>query len=221
MFVVPREFWLPHPMVEGIGALPDWLDAPPDQVGKLAEFLKLVIKWNPKINLVSAGSLAQAWNRHILDSAQLWTMVPAASGIWLDVGSGGGFPGLVIAILAQQAAPDLQVVLVESDRRKAVFLQEAVRLLELSSEVRCSRVEKLSPIGATVLTARAVASLADLLPMAERHLASTGVSLFPKGQRHLIELSEVRQHWQMQTDVLVSKTDNDAAVLKIWDLRRA
>lgn len=207
-------------MADGHHNLPDWLDVSSDQVEKLIALLDLVGKWNPKINLVSSGSLDQAWERHILDSAQLWAIAPVSSGIWLDIGSGGGFPGLVIAILAQHAAPNLRVVLVESDRRKAVFLQEAVRVLKLSPEVLCVRVEKLPPACANVLSARAVANLTALLPMAVQHLAPNGVALFPKGQRHMTELSDARQNWRMQSEVLASKTDDNAAILKIWDLQR-
>ena len=200
--------------------VPDWLVVSHETLAKLEAFLDLVIKWNPTINLISAGSVGQAWSRHVLDSAQLWGMV-RADGIWLDIGSGGGFPGLVISILAQEAAPDLRVVLVESDRRKSVFLAEAVRQLSLTAEVHCARIESMTPIGAKVVSARALAPLAGLLPLVAKHLAADGVALIPKGQRHLTELEECRKHWLLQSEPVVSKTDSMAAILKIWGLQHA
>ena len=198
--------------------LPDWLDVSRETAVKMELLLDLVLKWNPKINLVSRSSLPEAWARHVLDSAQLWSLASVRSGLWLDVGSGGGFPGIVVSILAQQDAPDLRVVLVESDRRKAVFLAEALRQLNLTADIRCERIESLPPIGAQIVSARAVAPLVGLLPMVAQHMARDGIALFPKGQRHKDELAECDGAWVMQSSIIFSKTDSNAAIVKIWDL---
>lgn len=206
-------------MVEHARRVPDWLAIAPHTLAKLEFFLDLVIKWNPGINLVSARSISEAWERHVLDSAQLWPLAAVSSGLWLDLGSGGGFPGLVVAILAQQDAIGLQVRLVESDRRKAVFLREAVRMLQLSVDVQCARAESIAPQAADVVSARAFAPLTQLLPLAARHLGPAGFALFPKGVHHRIEIDDARRHWNMETDVLASKTNAGAAIVKVWDLR--
>lgn len=195
--------------------VPDWLSVSSEVKDKLVDYHNLVLKWNPRINLISAASVQQAWVRHVLDSAQLWPLADVRQGIWLDIGSGGGFPGLVISILAQADAPDVQVVLVESDRRKSVFLSEAVRQLELAVDVRCQRVETLSPLGANVVSARALAPLADLLGLISPQLAPSGVALLPKGQRYRAELAECRKRWSFEACVTPSKTDADAAILQV------
>ena len=198
--------------------LPDWLDVSRETAARLEDLADLVLKWTQTINLVSKASLSQIWMRHVLDSAQLWELAPLKSGLWLDVGSGGGFPGIVISILAAQYAPDVRIVMVESDRRKVVFLTEALRHLGLSAYVHCARIETLPPIAAQVVTARALAPLAGLLPIAARHMAANGVALFPKGQHHAEELAVFGAEWVMQSSAIPSKTDPDAAIVRIWDL---
>ncbi|MEI6097375.1 MAG: 16S rRNA (guanine(527)-N(7))-methyltransferase RsmG [Alphaproteobacteria bacterium] len=201
--------------------MPDWLNVSRETQTKLEVFLRLVGKWNSRINLVSAASLENGWQRHILDSAQLWDIVDVKEGIWLDIGSGAGFPGVVIGILAQEAAPGLEVVLVESDRRKAVFLKEVVRQLLLNARVLSDRIEIIDPIGAQVVSARAFAVMGDLLPMVERHQAESCISVFLKGRGHAMELEAARRNWNMQCQTVASRTDSNGAVIKLWDLARA
>lgn len=208
-------------MEESARLVPDWLIVSRETLAKLEAFLDLVVKWNSKVNLVSRSSLGQAWQRHILDSAQLWGIAKVERGVWLDVGSGAGFPGIVIAILAQQHSADLTVALVESDRRKSVFLREAVRQLGLTAKVYCERIEVLPKVGAQIVSARALAPLSELLPMVHRHQDDGCVSLFPKGQSHAMELYSCRAQWTMQTEVVQSKTDPSGALLLIRDLNRA
>ena len=199
--------------------LPDWLYVSRETATKLRAFLDLVEKWNPRINLVSTNSLTSAWSRHVLDSAQLWEIARPVGGIWLDIGSGGGFPGVVIAILADELAPELRVMLVESDRRKSVFLSEAARQLQLRATVHCDRIETMAPVGAHFISSRAFAVLAGLLPMVVRHGTEGCVALFPKGRRYQAELEICGQKWVMQTEVLASKTDPEGAILKIQGVR--
>ena len=205
-------------MVENARLVPDWLSVSRETLSKLEGLLDLVIKWNARINLVSAASLNMGWQRHVLDSAQLWGLMPIPSGIWLDVGSGAGFPGLVIAILAQGQCSDLGVVLVESDRRKVVFLNEALRQLDLSAKVHCARIEELPPFGAEIVTARALAVVEKLLPMLVRHMAKHGTALLPKGRQHARELANCDKSWNMRNEIIPSRTDPDGVVLKISGL---
>ena len=129
----------------------------------LRKYADLLVKWNQKINLISASTVADLWSRHIVDSAQIYNLCPDAQGIWADFGSGGGFPGLVVAIIAKELNPDLKVVLVESDQRKATFLRTIIRETVLSATVKTERIETLMPIGADVVSARALAELSELL----------------------------------------------------------
>ena len=199
--------------------LPEWLNVSRETHSKLQALLQLVAKWNSKINLVSRGSLADGWERHILDSAQLWGAANTDSGLWLDVGSGAGFPGLVIAIIAQDRAPALRIVLVESDRRKSVFLSEAARQLGLELEIRVVRLEKLDAADANVISARALAPLDALLEGTKRHLLPGGVAIFPKGQNFKPELQAAKQRWRFDCGVMQSRTDPNAVVLRIGNIQ--
>ncbi len=187
---------------------------------RLRAFEALVKKWSPRINLVSPRSLEDLWSRHILDSAQLFELADRAADLWADLGSGGGFPGFVCAILARDTAPQMRFVLVESDRRKAAFLLQASRELDLDLEVISERVENLAPLGADVLSARALAPLDQLLPMAERHLKPGGSALFPKGATYRQEMKRALEKWAFRSEVYPSKTNEEAAVLKLGDIRR-
>ncbi|MDR7124486.1 16S rRNA (guanine(527)-N(7))-methyltransferase RsmG [Pseudotabrizicola sp. 4114] len=179
----------------------------------------LVRKWNPKINLVSNDSLRHLRDRHILDSMQIFELANFDCGSWCDLGSGGGFPGLVVAILAHEANTQGDVKLVESDGRKAAFLREAVRQLDVRANIIQSRVEDLPPLCATVLSARALAALPKLFSFAERHLAPGGVALFPKGATHQRELEDARQEWSFDVTLHPSKTEPTAAILEFRNIR--
>lgn len=199
--------------------LPAGLDVSRETSSDLKSLLDLVEKWNSTINLVAPSTLTTGWERHIVDSAQLWRHAAISQGTWLDIGSGAGFPGLVIAILARELAPDLRLVLVESDQRKSVFLREAGRQLGLSTRVICDRAEKIPPIGARILSARALASMTQLLSFAERHLAPTGLAVFAKGRSGEAELEEARRHWAFQIESHPSSVEPEAVVYKVWEIR--
>ncbi len=181
----------------------------------------MVRQWNPAINLVSRSSLTDLWGRHIHDSAQLFQFCPALAQSWVDVGSGGGFPGLVVSILARELRPDLRVTLVESDLRKATFLRQAVRTLHLSADVQSQRIEAIPGLQADVLSARALAPLEALLAIAERHLKPGGLAIFPKGERHAEEIAEARRAWDMDIEAHPSQSQPDAAILIIKRFERA
>jgi len=181
----------------------------------------LVARWTPRINLVSRASLGEIWRRHILDSAQVFFAATAPRGVWADLGSGGGFPGLVVATLARQLAPELRVTLVESDLRKAAFLVTAARELQLPAVVMTERAELMPPIGAGTLSARALAPLPELLALAARHLAADGLAIFPKGASWQSEVDQARKKWSFDLDPIPSITGQGGAVLVIKGLSRA
>lgn len=183
------------------------------------QFEALVLKWNPTINIVAKSTLSDIGNRHIIDSVQLIQCGDSAQRRWLDIGSGGGFPGLVVAILAASQLPQLKVTLVESDKRKSVFLREAARQLELQVEVIAARVEDIPPQCADVVSARALASLDCLLGLASTHLAPNGVCAFLKGANVDPELAEARNHWVFDLERSESITDGRSSVLFLKGLK--
>lgn len=187
----------------------------------LEEFAELVRRWNPTINLVSKSTVPDLWTRHIVDSAQLFSHAPPGAKLWLDIGSGGGFPGIVVAVLAKELQPQLKVALVESDLRKATFLREACRTLGLNAQVHSARIESLPPAQADVLSARALAPLPALLAYADLHLNTAGIALFPKGAQYDSELSEARKAYFFDVKLFPSLLEPTAAILEVRNIRRA
>lgn len=202
-------------MSDAVDPVPEWLIVSRETEAKLHLYMALVAKWNPAINLVSAKSLSDGWNRHILDSAQLWPIAGKSDGLWLDLGSGAGFPGLVMAILAQNERSTMRIALVESDKRKSVFLRDASNRLGLKVDVICDRIERLAPLNADVVSARAFAPLTKLLHEALPHMIKGGVGVFLKGQRYLEEVDEAQALWNFRCDVIPSKTEAGSVVLKV------
>lgn len=188
---------------------------------RLERYAAILVKWNKTINLVSRSSLDQLWTRHMLDSAQIFDLCPDSATSWADLGSGGGFPGLVVAILAAEKAPNLKITLVESDVRKAAFLSTAVRELGLSTMVLSDRIEAIPPLKADVLSARALAPLVVLCEHAARHLASGGLGIFSKGSGADGEITEARTSWTFDLRKTPSLTDPQAVILAIEGISRA
>ena len=189
-----------------------------ETIASLEQLVLMMKKWNPAINLVSRSTVADAWHRHILDSAQILALAPDAARQWADLGSGGGFPGLVIAILAKELRPLMKVTLVEADQRKATFLRQASQSFSLAADVLPMRIEATAPLAADVVSARALAPLPALCGFALRHLGSTGVALFMKGAAHDAEIAEARKVWVMDMEVHPSVTDPKAVILKVKGL---
>jgi 16S rRNA (guanine527-N7)-methyltransferase len=187
----------------------------------LKSFESLVQKWSPAINLVSKSTLVSTWDRHIADSAQVFASSPANAMSWVDLGAGGGFPGLVVAILAREKAPGLHVTLVESDLRKATFLRHAAQALALDVTVRSERIESLSLLNADVISARALAPLPLLLDLAAKHLRPDGVAIFPKGARYEEELFAAKAFWTFDVDARPSLSESGAAILVLRNIHRA
>lgn len=181
---------------------------------RLDVIVALLEKWQRTINLVAPASLPQLWTRHVADSLQL---IPLAGDVrrWVDLGSGGGFPGLVVAaVLAER--PDADVTLVESDSRKAAFLREAARLAELPVTVLPSRIEQVAAVlapGVEVVSARALAPLPRLLELAAPFLAQGATGLFLKGQDVDNELTQAAKSWRIDAEMRASLTDGGGHVL--------
>lgn len=185
----------------------------------LEHYQALLLKWTRKINLISRASEADLWSRHILDSAQLFTFLEPGPRIWLDLGSGAGLPGIVIATLSKGAKFDCQFHLVESDLRKSVFLQTAIRELDLPATVHAERIEQIAPIEADVISARALAPLSRLLNLTARFCGPQTRLVFPKGANLDSELTEAAAHWHIDADQVPSITDPDARILHIRQFR--
>ncbi len=195
-------------------------DVSRETMDRLQAYAALLVKWNPKINLVAKSTIPDVWHRHMADSAQLWSLAPQGVKTWMDIGSGAGFPGLVIGAIAAEKAPDLAVTLVESDRRKAIFLQSAAREMGITVKVVAKRIEHLEPQNADILSARALSSLPQLLEFATKHRKPDGVCLFPKGARVDSELTEASSCWHMAYETFPSMTDPDAVILRIGEFKR-
>jgi 16S rRNA (guanine527-N7)-methyltransferase len=199
----------------------DFEDVSRETSDRLQVFESLVRKWNPTINLISRNSLADIRDRHIRDSVQIYSAVQVAYGQWVDLGSGGGFPGIVIAILAAEKSPTSRVTLIESDARKATFLRTALRETGVSAHVITDRIEHAAPQNADIVSARALADLPDLLSYAARHLTPNGTAIFPKGATWRDELEQAKRQWNFSVESVTSLTDPSAAILRITGVSRA
>ncbi len=188
---------------------------------RLELYHALLLKWTARINLVSSGDKSHIWTRHIADSVQLSRFVDDTGPHWLDLGSGGGLPGLVLAILHHETRPTARHTLVESDSRKAAFLLTAASNLQLDVAVHAVRSERLEPQGADVVTARAFAPLDRLLEEIHRHIAPGGMALLPKGRTVDSEIASAASRWRFQHELLPSATDPKSSILRLWNLSRA
>lgn len=187
---------------------------------RLSQYQELLLRWNSRINLVSPSSIPHVKSRHIDDCLQIAESIEPGEGVWVDLGSGGGLPGIVLAIAF--ASRPTHFVLLESDQRKATFLRSAIRGIGLTNtEVITSRIEAADPLNAAYLSARALAPLPYLMPYLDRHLAKNGQAWLMKGEKWQSEVDEARQHWQFQLESRPSKTQTGAAILKISEVSNA
>lgn len=181
---------------------------------RLALYAELLRKWQPRINLIGPATLPDLWRRHILDSAQLFPLLPDGTPRLIDLGSGAGFPGLVLAILGVP-----EVHLVESDQRKGAFLREVARQTGAPVTVHTARIESVTGLAAPVVTARALAALPKLLSWAAPLLTENGQCLFLKGQNVDEELTAARKIWIFQEDHFPSQSDPSGVVLRLREVR--
>lgn len=180
---------------------------------RLETYVALLRKWQPKINLVGGRSLKDVWRRHILDSAQLGPLLPAAGGVVADIGSGAGFPGMVLAITGDHGKAEIH--LIESSERKCAFLGEVNRMTQTGATIHHCRVENLPELKADVITARGVASMEKLLLYANPMLKKGGQCLFLKGKKWQEELTEAKKNWIIKESLIPSLSEPSGMVVKL------
>jgi 16S rRNA (guanine527-N7)-methyltransferase len=199
-------------------------DLPRDTVVRLDRFVDLVLTWQRRTNLIAPSTIPSLWTRHVADSLQLLQLIEAPfakPGVWLDLGSGGGFPGVVLACALADVA-GTQVHLVESNLKKAAFLREVVRETDVPGIVHAARIESLTTaLGATTIdwvTARAVAPLSDLLGMIAPFVKKGAKALLLKGQDLDHELTESTKHWHIDAETVPSRTSKAGRILLVHAL---
>lgn len=186
-----------------------------ETIDRLHTYSALLFRWNRTINLVSKRDEPDFWQRHVEDALQLQAYIPSDLDRFIDLGSGAGIPGLILAI-----ASGVHVDLVESDQRKSAFLLEAIRVTHAPASVHTARIEVVQLPPARLVTARALAPLTQLIGLAERFMTRDGILLAPKGHQAEAELTAARAQWHMTLDSTPSKTSADATILKISEVRR-
>ncbi len=199
--------------------VPGWFsgDVSRETLIKLEAYKNLLRKWTRKINLISKSTVDEIADRHIWDSAQIYQK---ASGKWVDLGSGGGLPGVVLAILAQGDEEVLDLTLIESDQRKATFLRTCARELDVSLTVIPKRIDKAEEQKASIVSARALADLSSLIELSQPHLSEGGMGIFMKGVKWQAEIEDARRNWLFSCEATPSKTNPEAAILRIRDIQR-
>ena len=183
-------------------------------LARLDQFVALLLQWQTRTNLIAPSTIPDIWTRHVADSLQLVSAAPEAR-IWVDLGSGAGFPGIVVACVLAEAA-GARVHLVESNLKKAAFLREAGRVLDIPATVHAARVEDFATTfagRADVITARAVAPLTKLLDLAEPLLKTGAKGIFPKGQDVEGELTEAAKYWSIMFRLAASKTSPQGKII--------
>jgi 16S rRNA (guanine527-N7)-methyltransferase len=191
---------------------------------KLETYEALLKRWQKTINLVAPSTLPEIWHRHFADSAQLWPNRPPNAKIWLDLGSGAGFPGLVLAILASESTETAGTrhILVESDSRKAAFLREVARRTAVPVDILCMRIENPethAKVGvADCVTARALAPLSRLVEIAAPYFVSSTLAMFLKGRDVAAELENAAQDWQFAFELIPSVTEEGGRVVLLSSL---
>ena len=199
----------------------DVYDVSRETLTKLVAFQALLGKWQQSVNLVGPTTLADFWQRHAADSAQILRHAPRGAKNWLDLGSGGGLPGLVLAIILAEKNPTAQLYLVESDRKKVSFLRAVIADIDLTAQVYHARIEALGEdlppalAAVDVITARALAPLNELIGLLHPFFNSSTVALLHKGRYWQEELTLGEQYWKLTHTAHISDTDAAARLLEI------
>jgi 16S rRNA (guanine527-N7)-methyltransferase len=188
-----------------------------ETLDRLKAYADLLVKWQKKINLVGNNTIQDLWRRHMLDSAQLYPLLPGPPFSIMDFGSGAGFPGLVLAIMGGPT-----VTMVESDGRKCAFMAEVMRVTQTGSSARLEnrRIEDVQAGRVDVVTSRALAPLGKLLSLVEPFLDEQTICLFPKGQKVDEELTQTEKEWMMRTSKIQSLSDPSGTILKLEKVTR-
>lgn len=190
------------------------VDVSRETLDRLKAYADMLLDWNSRHNLVAKSTLPDLWQRHMWDSAQLAALIPENAHTLADLGSGAGFPGLVLAALR----PDLVVTLHEATAKKCAFLNAAAEAMGLTVTVQNARMEDLAPAAYDVVTARACAPLPLLLEYAHNFVGPNSVCLFLKGQNVVAELTEATKYWKMEASQVPSQTDPSGAIVTVRKL---
>ena len=182
---------------------------------KLKTYEASLHEWQNKFNLVSNASLENAWQRHFEDSVQLFKFIPTSARIMLDFGSGAGFPALVLAIMTQEKLPQLKVKLIESIKKKTLYLNTVKELCQLNVDVVNDRIENLPAQKVDVITSRAMCNLNDLLKYSLRFTTKQTLMIFPKGRSYQEELDEARRNWKFDCRIEKNEVSDDGVILLI------
>jgi len=172
-------------------------------------------EWQTKLNLVSNSSLNDAWNRHFKDSVQLMKYIPEKAKIMLDFGSGAGFPGMVIAIVAAEKMPHLKVSLIESIKKKTVYLNAVKELCGVNVHIINDRIENLPSFNADVITSRAMCNLSDLLKYSYKFSNKKTTLIFPKGKSFKEEIKNAQKKWNFECKVFTNEINEEGVILVI------
>ena len=209
------------PTIEGAEAFAEAFKVPRETIHRLTRYSELLNRWQKAINLVAPSTLPQIWSRHYADSAQLRSLAPEAR-LWLDLGSGAGFPGLVVAIL-KTGTPDFRMHLVESNHKKCAFLAEVVRTTGAPVDIHAMRIEQLAEraqsLKPDVVSARALAPLPRLFELAAPLFGEGTKGLFLKGREAQAEIEAARPAWAFDARLHASLTAKDASILEVNGLR--
>lgn len=187
---------------------------------KLKTYHDLLIEWQNKFNLVSNSSLQNAWDRHFSDSAQLYKYIPLFAESLIDFGSGAGFPAMVLAIMSENRTPYLNVSMVESIKKKTLYLNEVASKIGVNVNVINDRIENLPAKKYDVITSRAMTSLSELLSYSYRFCHEKTVCIFPKGKNYAAELAESHKKWRFKCVIESSEVSDDGKILIITDIRK-
>lgn len=187
---------------------------------RLKAYEASLFEWQKKFNLVSNASLNDCWNRHFLDSAQLIKYIPQTARVMYDFGSGAGFPGMVLAIMLKEKTPYLKVRLIESIRKKTLYLKAVAELTHTDVEIVNDRIENLKVEKADVITSRAMTSLKELLAYTYKFCKKETVCIFPKGKKYAEEILEARRQWNFNVEIFASEQSNEGKILVITGLNK-
>ena len=182
---------------------------------KLCLYYDLLIKWQNKINLISSDTIDHIWERHFLDSAQLINYLPEPNGNIIDIGSGAGFPGMILAVMG---IPNIH--LIESDGKKISFLREVARITNSNVTIHHDRVEDINIENCKIILSRAVTDLTQLLNLIEKNVSHETISLFHKGKNYSNELEEAKNNWSFEHQIFPSITGHNGVIIKLSHIKR-
>ena len=182
---------------------------------RLERYHDLLLKWQARVNLIGPDTVSESWTRHFLDSLQLLPFLPNPEARLLDIGSGAGFPGMVLAVCGMK-----NITLAESDQKKVIFLKEVARVTDTEVAIHAARVEALDAPSFDVITSRACSALTTLLDYSSKFVSHETFCLFPKGRNYTKEVDDAHINWNFELETAPSVTDTQGVILKLSQVNR-